>query len=150
MLRTWLVRISPVIGKPGGSTTLVPKGRTCEVIGQTIANSVTWEKSAGETTSAGRRPRCSRPTRGLKSVQMRSPASGAYGIGSLDGLAALVRAPIESVAHRLRGHSSQQLGENITPLGRGNDNPVAFGLNLDPRPVAQAGPDRDVLRNAQP
>src|SRR6266436_7182017 len=93
MLRTWLVRISPETGNPGGNTTLVPNGRTREVIGQTIANSVTRQKSPGETTSAGRRPLCSRPMRGSKSVQIRSPASGAYGIGSLDDLAAFVRPP---------------------------------------------------------
>jgi hypothetical protein len=40
MLRTWLVRISPVIGKPGGNTTLVPNGRIRDVIGHTMANSV--------------------------------------------------------------------------------------------------------------
>lgn len=78
MLRTWLVKISPEIGDPSGSTTLVPKGLTREVIGQTTANSVTWQNSPGETTRAGRRPLCSRPTRGSKSVQIRSPASGAY------------------------------------------------------------------------
>jgi len=53
MLRTWLVRISPLKGNPAGNTMLVPKGRTREVIGQTIANSVTRQNSAGETTSAG-------------------------------------------------------------------------------------------------
>ncbi len=41
-----------------------------------IANSVTRQKSAGETTSAGRRPLCPRPMRGSKSAQMRSSASG--------------------------------------------------------------------------
>src|SRR5271166_5946627 len=71
------VRISPETGSPDGNTTLVPNGRTREVTGQTIANSVTRQKSAGETTSAGRRPLCSRPKRGSKSVQTRSPASGA-------------------------------------------------------------------------
>src|SRR6266481_3333493 len=116
MLRTWLVRISPETGNPGGNTTLVPNGRTREVIGQTMANSVTRQKSPGETTSAGRRPLCSRPMRGSKSAQMRSPASGAYGIGSLDDLASLVRAPIESFAHRLRGHAFQQVGKDIARL----------------------------------
>src|SRR5437868_14413134 len=105
MLRTWLASISPATGNPGGSTTLVPNGRTREVIGQTMANSVTWLNSAGDTTSAGRRPPCSRPTRGSKSVQIRSPAAGAYAIGSLDDLASLVRAPIEGIAHCLRGHA---------------------------------------------
>src|SRR5437764_7796785 len=103
MLRTWPVNTSPAIGRPAGSTTLVPNGRTREVIGQTIANSVTWQNSAGDTTSAGRRPLCSRPTRGSKSVQIKSPASGAYGIGSLDDFASRVEAPIERFAHRLGG-----------------------------------------------
>src|SRR5438132_10217539 len=150
MLRAWLVKISPETGSPVGSTTLVPKGRTREVIGQTIANSVTWQKSAGETTSAGRRPLCSRPTRGSKSVQMRSPASGAYGIGSLDDLASLVRAPIEGLAHRLRGHAFQQVGKDIARPSRSDDDPIALGLNVDPRTFAQTGPHRDVLGNAQP
>src|SRR5438046_5848434 len=114
MLRTWLVRTSPTIGRPEGNTTLVPNGRTREVIGQTIANSVAWLNSAGDTTSAGRRPLCSRPTRGSKSVQIRSPASGAQGIASLDELAAFVRPPVESVAHRLRCHPLQQISQNIT------------------------------------
>src|SRR6266851_959299 len=148
MLRTWLVRISPETGSPGGNTTLVPNGRMREVIGQTITNSVTWEKSAGETTSAGRRPLCSRPTRGSKSVQIRSPASGAYGIGSLDDLASLVRTPIEGLAHSLRGHAFQQLGENIAWSRRSDDDPVTVGLNVDPSPFAQTGPDCDVLGNA--
>src|SRR5262249_34454394 len=113
MLRTWLVKISPEIGSPIGSTKLVPKGRTEEVIGQTIANSVTRENSAGETTSAGRRPLCSRPTRGSKSVQIRSPASGAYAIMSFDDLATLIRSPIEGLAHCLGGHPLQQVGEDI-------------------------------------
>src|SRR5260370_13007555 len=102
MLRTWLVKISPATGSPIGSTTLVPKGRTREVIGQTIANSVTRQKSAGETTRAGRRPLCSRPTRGSKSTQTRSPASGAYGIALLDDLATFIRPPIQDLPHRLR------------------------------------------------
>ena len=76
MLRTCPVKISPEIGNPGGNTTLVPKGRTREVIGHTIANSVARLNSPGETTNAGRRPLCSRPTRGSKSVQTKSPASG--------------------------------------------------------------------------
>src|SRR6266568_6511814 len=112
MLRTWLVRISPETGSPTGNTTLVPKGRTREVIGQTIANSVTRQKSAGETTSAGRRPLCSRPTRGSKSAQIRSPASGAYGIALLDDLATFIRSPIARLTHRLRGHPLQQIGED--------------------------------------
>src|SRR6266481_6268084 len=40
MLRIWLVRISPVIGRPGGRTTLVGNGRTRDVIGQTMAKPV--------------------------------------------------------------------------------------------------------------
>src|SRR5215469_14001907 len=149
MLRTWLVKISPETGSPIGSTTLVPKGRTREVIGQTIANSVTRQKSAGEMTSAGRLPLCSRPTRGSKSIQMRSPASGTYGIGSLDDLAAFVRPPIESLPHRLRRHFLQQVGEVIARTRRRNDDPVTPRLDLDARAFAQPRPLRNILRNAQ-
>jgi len=35
-------------GSPAANTTLVPEGRTREVIVQTIANSITWRKSAGD------------------------------------------------------------------------------------------------------
>src|SRR5215472_12239722 len=125
MLRTWVVRISPETGSPGGNTTLVPKGRTREVIGQTIANSVTRQKSAGETTSAGRRPRCSRPTQGSKSVQIRSPASGTYRPGSLDDLTAPVPPPVESLPHRFGRHPLQQIGEDIARTGRSDDYAVA-------------------------
>src|SRR5438552_6808576 len=121
MLRTWLVKISPETGSPVGSTTLVPKGRTREVIGQTIANSVTRQKSAGETTGAWRRPLCSRPTRGSKSAQIRSPASGAYGIALLDDLATFIRSPIERLPHCLRGHSFQQIGEDIAWASRSQE-----------------------------
>src|ERR1700751_1471859 len=131
MLRTWLVKISPETGSPIGSTMLVPKGRTREVIGQTIANSVTRQKSAGETTNAGRRPLCSRPTRGSKSVQIRPPASGAYGVALLDELATFIRSPVKRLPHRLRGHPLQQIGEDIArPSGR-NDDAVALNLYLD-------------------
>src|SRR6516165_7447106 len=99
MLRTWLVKISPEIGSPIGSTTLVPKGRTEEVIGQTIANAVTRKNSAVGTPSAGGRPLCSRPTRGSKSVQIKSLGRGVYAIPSFGNLAALVRSPIEGLAH---------------------------------------------------
>src|ERR1700751_3476910 len=132
MLRTWLVKISPETGSPVGSTTLVPKRRTREVIGQTIANSVTRQKSAGETTSAGRPPLCSRPIWGSKSAHIRSPASGAYGITSLDDLPPLIQSPIEGLPHRLRCHPLQQLGKHITWAGRRNDDPVALSLDLDP------------------
>src|SRR5207253_665155 len=74
----------------------------------------------------------------------------AYGIGSLDDLASLVRSPIESFAHRLRGDALQQLGEDIARSSRSDDDPVALGFNVDPRSFAQTGPDRDVLGNAQP
>src|SRR5436190_9138765 len=149
MLRTWLVRISPETGNPAGNTTLVPKGRTREVIGQTIANSVTRQKSPGERTSAGRRPLCSRPTRGSKSAQMRSPASGAYGIALLDDLATLIRSPIESLPHCLWGHPLQQIGENITRARRRNDDAVALGFDIDPASLAQARAKRDILWDAQ-
>src|SRR5438270_9916078 len=137
MLRTWLVKISPETGSPIGSTTLVPKGRMREVIGQTIANSVTRQKSPGETTTAGRRPLCSRPMRGSKSVQMRSPASGAYGISLLDDLATFIRPPIERLAHRPRGHPLQQIGEDIPGTRRRNNDPVAVSLYLDPGSLTQ-------------
>ncbi len=75
MLRTWLVRISPATGKPGGSTTLEPKWRIVVVIGQTMAKAEAAKKAPGYRTRAGPRPLCSRPTRGSKSVQIRSPAS---------------------------------------------------------------------------
>src|SRR6266404_352180 len=112
MLRTWLVKISPETGSPTGSTTLVPKGRTRAVIGQTIANSVTRQKSAGETTSAGRLPLRSGPTRGSKSARIRSPASGAYAIALLNHLATFIRSPIERLPHLLRGHPLQQIGKD--------------------------------------
>src|ERR1700739_4070357 len=149
MLRTWLVRISPETGSPIGSTTLVPKGRTREVIGQMIANSVTRQKSAGETTNAGRRPLCSRPTRGSKSAQIRSPASGAYAITSFDDLATLVRSPIEGLAHCLWSHPLQQVGEDIARASRRNDDTVALSLYIDPGSLAQARSTRDILGNAQ-
>lgn len=76
MLRRLLKRISPVIGKPSGKTTLVGNGLIRLVIGQTMTKPVFKTKAAGETTRAGRRPACSRPIVGSKSVQIRSPASG--------------------------------------------------------------------------
>src|SRR6266850_4825853 len=78
MLRMWLVKISPAIGRPEGRTTLVGNGRTRDVIGQTIASPVFSVNAAGETTRAGRRPACSRPLVGSESVQIRSPVSGKY------------------------------------------------------------------------
>src|SRR5271169_5469872 len=149
MLRTWLVKISPETGNPGGNTTLVPKGRTREIIGQTIANSVTWQNSAGDTTSAGRRPLCSRPTRGSKSAQTRSPASGTYRMALLDDLAALIRSPIERLAHRLRGHPLQQIGEDIARASRRDDDAVALSLYLDPGSLAQPRLSRNILGDAQ-
>lgn len=56
MLRTWLVRISPATSKPGGKTTLEPKGRTALVIGQTMAKAEAAKNARGDSTSAGRRP----------------------------------------------------------------------------------------------
>src|ERR1700730_16278388 len=144
MLRTWLVKISPETGSPIGRTTLVPKGRTRKVIGQTIANSVTWQKSAGETTSAGRRPLCSRPTRGSKSAQIRSPASGTYGIALFYDLAAFIRSPIESLPHCLRVHPLQQIGEDVAWACRRNNDTVALSLDIDPGSLAQARSKRDI------
>jgi hypothetical protein len=76
MLRRFATRISPATGKPPGSTTLVGKGLIRLVIGQTTTNPVLALKTAGEITRAGRRPACSRPRVGSKSVQIRSLASG--------------------------------------------------------------------------
>jgi hypothetical protein len=76
MLRTWPVSTSPAIASPGGSTTLLPNGLMRVVIGQTMANSAARQNSPGDTTRAGRRPLCSLPTRGSKSVHNRSPAFG--------------------------------------------------------------------------
>src|SRR5271170_837265 len=148
MFRTWLVKISPEIGSPGGNTTLVPKGRTREIIGQTIANSVTWQNSAGDTTNAGR-PLCSRPTRGSKSDQIRSPASGIYGIALLDDLAAFVQSPVERLAHRLRRHPLQQVGEDITWARRRNDDSVALSLHHDSGSLAQPRLSRNIFGDAQ-
>src|SRR5438045_6203687 len=78
MLRMWLVRISPETGSPAGSTTLVGNGRTRDVIGHTTARPVFSVNVADETTRAGRRPACSRPLVGSKSVQIRSPDLGRY------------------------------------------------------------------------
>jgi hypothetical protein len=59
MLRTWLVKISPETGSPVGSTTLVPKGRTREIIGQTEGDALdTAEVAAAEI---GGDPRASLP-----------------------------------------------------------------------------------------
>jgi len=76
MLRIWLVSTSPTTGRPSGNTTLVRNGRTRDVIGQTTAKPVFSVKTFDESTSAGRRPACSLPLVGSKSVQIRSPASG--------------------------------------------------------------------------
>ncbi len=94
MLRTWLVRISPEIGNPSGRTTLDAKGRTEVVIGHTMANRDGRQNKAGETIKAGRRPLCSRPVLGFKSIQTRSPASNPFP-PSLNRFAALVLSPIE-------------------------------------------------------
>jgi hypothetical protein len=72
----WLVSTSPEMVKSSGRTVLLPNGRTRDVIGQTSAKPLARQNSTGDKTSAGRRPLCSRPMRGSKSVQIRSPASG--------------------------------------------------------------------------
>src|SRR5207249_902865 len=95
------------------------------------------------------RPLCSRPTRGSKSAQMRSPASGAYGIALLDDLATLIRSPIESLPHCLWGHPLQQIGEDIARARRRNDDAVALGFDIDPGSLAQARAKRDILWDAQ-
>ncbi len=56
--------------------TLEPKSRIVRVIGQTMANAEAEKKALGDSTKAGRRPLCSRPVRGSKSVQIKCPASG--------------------------------------------------------------------------
>ena len=52
-------------------------GQTSAMYGPMMAKPDARKNSRGEMTRAGRRPPCSRPVRGSKSVQMRSPASGA-------------------------------------------------------------------------
>src|SRR5713101_5032883 len=64
--------------RPGGRTTLVGNGRTRDVIGQTMAKPVFSVNAAEETTRAGRRPACSLPLVGSKSVQIKSPWPGTY------------------------------------------------------------------------
>src|SRR5438045_8478714 len=118
----------------------MPKGRSREVRGHTTANSVAWQNSAGETTNAGRRPLCSRRVRGSKSVQTRSPAAGAFGIGSLDNFTALIGTPIESLAHFLRRDAPLQLGQHITRLRRRDNDAVALGRQLGPRPLPPTRP----------
>jgi hypothetical protein len=85
----------------------------------------------------------------IKIVQMRSPASGAYAIISLDDLATLVRSPIEGLAHCLRGHPFQKIGEDIARASRRNDDTVAISLYIDPGPLAQARSKRNILGDAQ-
>src|ERR1700731_322766 len=78
MLRMWLVRTSPLIGKPRGRTILGGDRRNRGGTGPKKAKPVFSVKAAGETTRAGRRPACSRPLVGSASVQIRSPVSGKY------------------------------------------------------------------------
>jgi len=42
ILRTWLVKTSPLTANPSGSTTLEAKGRTRLVMGQTMAVRLAW------------------------------------------------------------------------------------------------------------
>ncbi len=112
ILRIWLVRISPVIGKPCGNTTLDANGRVLEVIGHTMINRETRHNGDGEMTSAGRLPLCSRPRRGSTSIQTRSPASSGAA-GSLNHFAALIGAPIESVAQRIMVQVRHQILDAI-------------------------------------
>src|SRR5258707_4343996 len=65
-------------------------------------------------------------------------------------LAALVRPPIECPAHGLRGHSFQQIRQDITPTGGRNDDAIALGFNLHARALANAGAPSDVLRDPHP
>ena len=103
-LRRLLSRISPAIGRPSGKTTLVGNGRIRLVMGQTITKPVFRAKAAGETTSAGLLPACSRPTVGSKSVQMRWPASGKYA-ASLTPLRTHARDRGPSYRHRCRARA---------------------------------------------
>jgi hypothetical protein len=84
------------MGRPSGKTTLDAKGRIRLVIGQTMANRDASQNGAGDTTSAGRRPLCSLPVRGSRSVQMRSPASRGCA-ASVDNFATFVRPPVEGL-----------------------------------------------------
>src|SRR5665213_3266497 len=65
ILRTWLIRISPAIGKSGGKRTLVGNGRTRDVIGQTTARLVFSVNPADEITSAAP-PRLLTPQRRIE------------------------------------------------------------------------------------
>jgi hypothetical protein len=130
MLRTWPVRISPEIASPVGRTTLVPNGRTREVIGQTMANSVARQTSPGDTTSAGRRPLCSRPSGGRKRSRSGRRHPEHKSRHSLNDLAAFVRPPIERLSHGLRGHTLKQVGKPIAAARRRDHAPVC--LRLDP------------------
>src|SRR5712664_1102980 len=82
MLRIWLVRISPVIGRPGGRTTLVGNGRTRDVMGQTMAKAagrpVPCPWSGRSRSRSNRRGRVRRPAPSL-----------------LDDLTANIRSPVE-------------------------------------------------------
>jgi len=93
----------------------VPNGRTREVIGQTMAKRLACQNASGATTSAGRRPPCSRPIRGSKSVQMRSPSFGSKS-ASLNDFSPEIRAPVECGTHLLRSYSDQQVLQAIPRL----------------------------------
>src|ERR1700683_1925399 len=145
MLRTCDVRISPFKGKFAGSTTLEPNGRILLVIGQTISKRAPSYRSWGEITSAGRRPPCSRPVRGSKSVQTMSPARGAKS-SFIDPLAADIVAPIERVAHRLGRHVFQHLRPSVGLAHRLDDEAAIVGADFDALSLSEANFRRQCTR----
>src|SRR5205085_9307551 len=70
----------------------------------------------GDSTSAGRRPACSRPAWGVNDSQIRSPASGASAASprfAPDG-----RAPVRFAMNVLRRDPRQQFVERVPRLSR--------------------------------
>jgi len=129
MLRTWLVRISPAIGRPSGRTVLVGNGRTREAIGQTIAKCVARQNATGDRTSAGRRPPCSRPVRGSKSVQIRSPSSGA-GVTHRQRPRGRYRVPNRTPHAWNRTCALKQVGKPVARARQRNHDPPILGRDL--------------------
>jgi hypothetical protein len=75
-LRRCAQRTTPLTGNPDGSATSVLYPFTRLVIGQTKARLERRLNCLDDRTRAGLRPACSWPACGLKSSQIRSPASG--------------------------------------------------------------------------
>lgn len=95
MLQIWRVRISPLIGKPGGRTTLVGNGHTRDVIGQTTAKPVYLVNAADETTNAGRFALCLWSGRSRSRSDRRRRVRKAVRSFFDDHLTADVRSPVE-------------------------------------------------------